>query len=261
MKRNLFNVVGVAVILILCFSFYGENFSKNKTVANKKSFAIVSKGFAVVELYTSEGCSSCPSADKLLKEIRDSYKDQKVYVMSYHVDYWNRLGWRDPFSDNRFSERQSAYADNFKTNQVYTPQAIVNGKVEMIGSASGQLKNAIVKYLSKGEEIDFKASLKDVNAEQINLAFTLPNEAKNQDLVINLIQKDVSTNVKNGENGGRVLPHANVVRYHQVININSNQMEASLKLPSEFKKEYYSVISFVQAKNQGEILGVMETGF
>ncbi|MFD2144365.1 DUF1223 domain-containing protein [Mucilaginibacter antarcticus] len=84
--------------------------------------AFPAKGFVVIELYTSEGCSSCPPADALVAQIQKEYKSQQVYILAFHVDYWNRLGWRDVFSDAAYSTRQYDYAKYLKLPQVYTPK-------------------------------------------------------------------------------------------------------------------------------------------
>jgi hypothetical protein len=86
------------------------------------------KGFAVVELFTSEGCSSCPPADDLVAKIQKENNDQPVYILAFHVDYWNNLGWKDSFSSSAFSKRQNQYADWLNLRSVYTPQVIVNGR-------------------------------------------------------------------------------------------------------------------------------------
>ena len=95
----------------------------------------------VVELFTSEGCSSCPPADKLLEKLRSD----DVLVLSFHVDYWNQLGWRDPFSSPEYTIRQRQYAGLFKLDQVYTPQMIVGGETEFVGSNSKLATAAISK--------------------------------------------------------------------------------------------------------------------
>ncbi len=254
MKRILLTSIVAFAAAVGCMSFSKDN--NNQAIGTA---ADGGKGFAVIELYTSEGCSSCPPADRFLKQIRDDYKGQQVYVLAYHVDYWNRLGWKDRFSDHRFSERQSTYANNFRSNQVYTPQAVVNGRDEMVGSAAGKLKNAITKYLGKNEDIKFSGQIGSTSETHVNLIYNLPVNAKNKDLVVNLIEKDVSTNVKAGENGGKVLPHANVVRFYQVVEIKSTTQQVRIDLPKGFKKEDYGVISFMQEKNQGKILGVAKT--
>jgi hypothetical protein len=250
MKRILTVGSLLVVVLLGSLSFLSDK-STSETIENK--------GFAVVELYTSEGCSSCPSADRLLKQIREEYKNQEVYVLAYHVDYWNRLGWKDVFSDHRFSERQSAYANNFRKSYVYTPQAIVNGKVEMIGSAARELKNSISKFLKSSNEIQFSSKVEEVNSQSLKLSFDIPIDSQNKDLVVNLIEKDISTNVKAGENGGRVLVHVNVVRSFQRVIIESSKKEIKINMPADFKKENFEIISFIQEKSQGAILGVSKT--
>lgn len=99
-----------------------------------------------IQLFTSQGCSSCPPADRLLKEISDKYADKNVHVLSYHVDYWNRLGWKDTFSQKVFSDKQYAYAKTFKLNTVYTSQAIVNGAREFVGSNRAIMETAIKEF-------------------------------------------------------------------------------------------------------------------
>ncbi|MDF2431558.1 MAG: hypothetical protein JWP44_1189, partial [Mucilaginibacter sp.] len=114
----------------------------NKVNADKK-------GFAVIELFTSEGCSSCPPADELVAKIEKESKDKPVYILAYHVDYWNRLGWRDVFSSANFSKRQHEYADYLHLQSVYTPQIVVNGKSEFVGSEESTLRKAITASLQK----------------------------------------------------------------------------------------------------------------
>jgi hypothetical protein len=247
MKKVTFALSILAFALLGCLSFTKDKIVTN--VLNKED-----NGFAVIELYTSEGCSSCPSADKLLGEIKENYKNKKVYVLAYHVDYWNRLGWKDMFSDHRFSERQSEYANNFRNSSVYTPQAIVNGKDQMVGSDAGELNGSIKKYLGKTESLELLGSVKSSSDKQIELNYRIDAKAINKDLV----QKNVSTNVKSGENGGRTLAHVNVVRYFMVININDANQTVKVDLPNGMKKEDFDVIAFVQEKNKGAVLGVNE---
>src|SRR6478609_5145412 len=91
-------------------------------------------GFALIELFTSEGCSSCPAAEEVLEEIQKNYSAKNVLVLGYHVDYWNKLGWKDTFSNASFTQRQEYYSNIFRLNNIYTPQAVVNGEKEFLGS-------------------------------------------------------------------------------------------------------------------------------
>ena len=115
----------VIISLLIAGSAFKSNFKSSA------SFQPV----AVIELFTSQGCSSCPSADQLLSQtINEAKKDgRKIFALSFHVDYWNRLGWADPFSTNEYSQRQRAYAAQLNDNSVYTPQMIVNGSRQFVG--------------------------------------------------------------------------------------------------------------------------------
>ena len=102
----------------------------------------------VLELFTSQGCSSCPPADALLSRLRhEDFGGSTVIPLAYHVDYWNHLGWSDPFSSPRWSQRQNLYARALKNAQVYTPQLIINGAVQMVGSADSPIRAEIERQL------------------------------------------------------------------------------------------------------------------
>lgn len=118
---------------------------KNKHITKPEA---TGKGFAVVELFTSEGCSSCPPADVLVAKLQKESADKPVYILAFHVDYWNRLGWKDVFSSHEYSSRQYQYSKWLKS-EVYTPQVIVNGRTEFVGSDEKSLGNAIKTGLEK----------------------------------------------------------------------------------------------------------------
>src|ERR1700748_300945 len=117
-----------------------------KTAASK---VVDTKGFAVVELFTSEGCSSCPPADAVVAKLQKESAGKPIYILAYHVDYWNHLGWKDVFSDADYSKRQRDYAKTLNISSVYTPQIVVNGKTELVGSEEEALHNAIKSALQK----------------------------------------------------------------------------------------------------------------
>src|ERR1700712_5296387 len=101
---------------------------------NKKHTTTTSgdKGFAVIELFTSEGCSSCPPADAVIAKVEKESADKPIYILAFHVDYWNRLGWKDVFSSAAYSARQNQYAQWLNLSSVYTPQVVVNGRTEFV---------------------------------------------------------------------------------------------------------------------------------
>jgi hypothetical protein len=129
---------------ILGLAACGQNNGSSK----KDTAKISGKGFAVLELFTSEGCSSCPPADELLAKIQKEAQGKDIYLLAYHVDYWDRLGWKDVFSNADYSKRQEQYGRWFNSSQIYTPQLIVNGKAEFVGSNEAAIRNAISDQLS-----------------------------------------------------------------------------------------------------------------
>ncbi|MCX8472096.1 MAG: DUF1223 domain-containing protein, partial [Sediminibacterium sp.] len=111
--------------------------------SNNKSIQNTSPNYVLVELFTSEGCSSCPPAETLIHELQKQYVDKPVIFLEYHVDYWNYLGWLDSFSSEKNTLRQQQYASWFNISDIYTPQAIINGTFQMVGSNKSQLQSTI----------------------------------------------------------------------------------------------------------------------
>lgn len=160
----------------------------------------------VVELFTSQGCSSCPPADKLLQEL-DQRND--VLGLSFHVDYWNRLGWKDPYSQRAWSERQYAYARKFGDLRVYTPQLVIRGRTHVVGSQRQAVLEALRLHRPgvRGMEVQVKATRRSTSVE-----VTLNRTPRSGNLAVALFQPQASQDVTRGENRGRALHHVNVVR-------------------------------------------------
>jgi len=171
--------------------------------------------FALIELFTSQGCSSCPAADKLLAQTIKKAKQNgsNIFALSFHVDYWNRLGWADPFSTSDFSQRQRDYAEQLNLSSVYTPQMIVNGNKEFVGSDESVLKEALKNSLANTPVVVFKsltASLLNNAPPKIN--FSLDGNYPDCKINFALVSLSETTNIKRGENGGLTLTNENVVR-------------------------------------------------
>jgi hypothetical protein len=172
----------------------------------------------LLELFTSEGCSSCPPADALLKELQDKpvVAGAQLVVLSEHVDYWNSLGWRDPFSSEQFTERQSQYG-----SRTYTPEAVIDGGAGVVGSDRAEIEAAVGRAMSAPHGIvtlrrsasavkpAVKATLK-IDVEKLP-----PHEAA--DVLLALVEDGIVSEVARGENAGRKLPHTAVVRTLRVI--------------------------------------------
>ena len=142
---------------------------------------LYSESVAVVELFTSQGCSSCPAADALLGEVvAESKKDGKpILGLSYHVSYWNHLGWKDPYSSEQFTRRQQQYAEVLQLQSIYTPQMIVNGEYEFVGSDRRKLENALAKVRGEIPEYQIEATATAVGKE-VAIRFKLNHEPKNE---------------------------------------------------------------------------------
>ena len=213
-------------------------------------------GFAVVELFTSEGCSSCPPADNLVASVEERDKSKPVYILSYHVDYWDRLGWKDRFSDAAFTERQQHYAELLHLNSVYTPQIVVNGRDEFVGSNKAALEKALSTSLkdSAKEKLTIQLNTEfDSAHEKINVAYQTTCPASTS-IVINLVEKSAQTNVKAGENQGRQLTHVQIVRQQIIQALSEKNGKAVIDLPLEYKSSQWEIIAFVQDQNSGQIL-------
>lgn len=166
--------------------------------------------FAVVELFTSEGCSSCPPADAVLSAIAEQYPAH-VIPLSFHVDYWDRLGWKDRFSQAAFSQRQYRYAARARSRRVFTPEVIVNGRDHFIGSEQHNIVKAIKESLSETTpfSITLEARVAD-SGKKARVSYRCPG-AKGQLINIVWLQKRSADVIRAGENKGRTLLHTNNV--------------------------------------------------
>ncbi|RUT72531.1 DUF1223 domain-containing protein [Flavobacterium cupreum] len=235
----------VTLLLLFGMSSCAQNNPNQKTT----------KGIVVLELFTSEGCSSCPPADELLGKIQNENKDGQVYVLSYHVDYWDRQGWKDIFGNPEYTRRQYDYAKWLGKEPVYTPQVIVNGKKDYIGSDEFTIRNAISSALSKPAAAEVALKTTAVN-NKLNVHYTVNGISKNSRLLLAVVQKSAKSNVKRGENAHRILSHYQIVKQLQSIALKNNESgTVAITEPKEFTATDFEVIGFVQDTNSGAILG------
>ncbi|AMJ64865.1 hypothetical protein AXW84_05040 [Hymenobacter sp. PAMC 26628] len=210
----------------------------------------------VVELFTSEGCSSCPAADAALRELEvaQSVPGAEVIVLGQHVDYWNRLGWKDPFSAAQFTDRQRAYAAGFGTGS-YTPQAVVNGQVELVGSNRAALVAAIANA-AQGPRTAVHLARQGPGALAVQVA-ALTAGAPTADVFLVITETGLATQVGRGENAGRLLRHAAVVRALRSLGPASGRaaFNAPLALRPEWKTENLHAVVLVQEPATHRIVG------
>ena len=166
---------------------------------------------AVVELFTSQGCSSCPPADKVLGELA---KDPSVIALSLPIDYWDYLGWKDTLADSRFSARQKAYSNARGDREVYTPQAIVNGAAHVIGSDIAGIESAIGATANADGVMSVPVTMTQAGTLlTVSIAASARNSAATHGEVwICSISKEVPILISRGENSGREITYYNVVR-------------------------------------------------
>jgi hypothetical protein len=236
-------------IIVFSVSLVTISFS---TKSLDKRISKVQDGFALVELFTSEGCSSCPPADALLEEVQKKYSDKNVLVLSYHVDYWDKLGWKDIFSNALFTERQEYYSNIFRLNNIYTPQAVVNGKKEFLGSNKNKLISSIDEQLDAKPVASIKLNALQNTEGKINVQYSTEGaDAKKEQAILVLIQKMATNEIKKGENKGRTLHHINIVR--NIFYLPLKEKTTSFTLPAGLQKEDVFVAGFIQDKRSGSI--------
>ncbi|HEX8021335.1 DUF1223 domain-containing protein [Mucilaginibacter sp.] len=250
----------IGTIMISAAFISCQSAAKN---SRKDDFKYSGKGFALVELFTSEGCSSCPPADELVAKVQKEVGDKPIYILAYHVDYWDRLGWKDAFSNADYSKRQNEYARWLNLSQVYTPQVIVNGKTEFVGSQEGALRKAIKNGLEGSSKVQLIISVASNANNTASVQYKVEGKAGNSGSVLSLalVQKQAVIKVERGENGGRTLTHAQIVRNLQTLSLSKNNGNATIALPKGFDTEGWEVIGFVQNTTNGAVLGAARTSF
>ena len=212
----------------------------------------LSNGFALLELYTSEGCSSCPPADEIVSALPKIY-GSGVYVMTFHVDYWDRFGWKDPFSNAGYTRRQKEYNIALSPMpDIFTPQVIINGKMELVGSDEPRIRAAIDSELVHTVNPAIEASAHSTDNATITVDYTLSGKSPGEFRAA-LIQLQATTNVQKGENAGRRLQHADIVRDLRSSGKRSGALK--LTLPAGLTPNDCKVLVFLQDKDNLHIGG------
>lgn len=217
----------------------------------------------VLELFTSEGCSSCPPADVLLQTLVDQQPiaDVEIIALGEHVDYWDRLGWKDRFSSALFTQRQQTYGNRFNLSSIYTPQIVVDGRAELVGTDAEAARRAIARARSQAHgamtiAVDARAAVVAVSVT----ASDLPKAGRGDhaDVLVAITEDHLRSDVKRGENQGRVLTHAAVVRHLATIGEASADGRASARteipLKADWDQSRLKVVAFVQERNGRAIL-------
>jgi hypothetical protein len=215
---------------------------------------------AVIELYTSQGCPDCPEADALLKQ----YADKKdIVALTLPVDYWDYLGWKDTLANPRNADRQREYAKRLDIGTVYTPQAVVNGASEVLGSSQSEIERAIAATNTaiSNNHIPIRFWYYG-NTIIIEVAGALPgSEPKEATIWLAVVQRRIEVPVKGGENAGKTLIYYNVVRELTPVGLwNGRPTTIRLARGAVMRPESEDLIVLIQEQNTGPIIGAARLG-
>ena len=219
----------------------------------------------LVELFTSEGCSSCPPADRFLEKLdRQPVAGAEMVVLSEHVDYWNHIGWKDPYSNHLYSERQSLYGRRFGLDSLYTPQMVVDGSSEFVGSNPALAEKALAKALGV-RKIPVRLSLISADPTSgvrvhLDTGVLEPSfAAREAEVEIAVALSRAESQVSSGENAGHRLAHVSVVRSLVKVGILKRgqgvSQDVHLNLGPASESHDLRLIAFVQEPEQGKVLG------
>jgi len=226
----------------------------------------------VVELFTSEGCLSCPPADALLLKLMETQRPGKepIVAMEEHVDYWDQLGWRDPFSSHEWTWRQENYAAAFGNGNIYTPQMVVDGRAEFVGTREWEARRVIEEQARKAKtNVSVTPANSSDGKERFNVHVGKLTDFRTGDtpeVWLAITETELHSEVTRGENAGEDLHHAAVVRTLRKIGVatakdpeTSFTGEASVALDRSWRRDNLRAVIFVQEKISRQILGATET--
>ncbi len=219
----------------------------------------------IVELFTSEGCSDCPPADALLDKLvtTQPVAGAEIIALGQHVDYWDRLGWKDRFSSAALTSRQQTYQARFGTDSIYTPQMVVDGGAEFVGSDAAAARKAIERTLTAPHGVVTLTLGPGEGALHVGITVSdLPafDRRDRADIVVLVTERGLRTEVKRGENHGRTLAHAPVVRYLATVGhiadnaATTGSASAEIPLPADWQRDRLAVVAFVQQARGRTIL-------
>jgi hypothetical protein len=268
MRLRLTTILLLTFLVLFTPGFFGASFS---APSRPSTDDLAQVRPVVLELFTSEGCSSCPPADTFLKHLDDTGRVENVEIIAIeeHVDYWDRLGWTDPFSSHDWTERQQQYARSFHRDGVYTPQLVVNGSRELVGSSAREARQNILE-VSKMLGADLKLSILATSSETVDFSINISNvppEARSAEMWLAVVERNLSSHVLGGENEGRHLAHAAILRKlarakpKQPNVADSAALHATISLDPTWKRENLRFVVFLQEPKTLQIFGAAASSF
>lgn len=219
------------------------------------------KPFALVELFTSQGCSSCPTAHDVVEHIYEDslFGKNQVLILSFHVDYWNDLGWVDTFSQKAFTKRQSEYQKLFGAEGVYTPEFVVNGKSGFSGNNEPRLRRELKAIRADENILKTGIYLSELIYENDKLVFSYKLEKNGDEKVLYaaIVSKEDSTQIASGENGGQTIHSRNTVHSLLQLPVRVSGSRAYINLPKGFSRSNFQMALWVQDLKNAEVVDVL----
>ena len=210
---------------------------------------------ALVELFTSEGCSSCPPADDVLAKLERTMHARGAVTLSFHVDYWNELGWPDPWSSPVHTARQEQYARALGGRGLYTPQMIVNGRDAFVGSDAAHATDSVQVSLARPLPVALVASARPADGG-LSVSYRADRVVPETVLSAAVAERLVQSRVTRGENAGQSLSHVNVVRAFRTQPFDRAEGELRMQLPRNLAAERALVVVYLQKRGSMEVVGV-----
>ncbi len=220
----------------------------------------------LVELFTSQGCSSCPPADRLLSKLGEQTA-QDIIPLAFHVDYWDYIGWKDPFSSKDWSQRQEGYARAMRTGRLYTPQLVVNGREHCVGSNRGEVEDLLATARGRGpsSRVEVTGELA-ADGSQLHVAVDATQTSASAEhevaLMLAVVEDGLETAVQRGENAKKTLHNDHVVRHLQTLpraeagRTADLKYELSLDLEPEWRAKNLRLVAFLQDQESMAVHGV-----
>lgn len=263
--RAFFLFLALAATFLWAYASRGQSVSPSGQSLPEAPLAPGERRPVLVELFTSEGCSSCPPADALLIRLENEQpvEGAEIIALGFHVDYWNYIGWRDRFSSAAYSDRQRDYAETFRGETVYTPQMIVDGHTEFVGNDSRRAAAAIQRA-ALAAKARVELSLAEARENRVKLearvsGLQAESGEEDFDLWLAVTESSLSSRATRGENSGRQLSHTAVVReFRRVARLRPGReftQQCEVKLSSDWKRENLRAVVFIQERATRLVVG------
>ena len=271
MSKHLLTLLSPVALVILAVAVAGSGmmFAPGGEMNRANSPQGGGREPVLVELFTSEGCSTCPPADALLTELdnRQPFASADVIAIEEHVDYWDQQGWRDPFSSSEWTFRQKDYAASLHNGSAYTPEMVVDGTTGFVGSRGAAAQAAIEKAASVAKA---RVEISEVSPPEKSVALKIEvgklpngNPKDSAQVLLAITETGLHSAVKDGENAGRELRHSAVLRELKVLgtvgkNGENFSAQPTVKLESRWNAANLRAVVFVQEKKSRQVLGAAE---